>query len=585
MQNFSTISQLIEFQAARFNNPKALNFKEENQWRSFSNQQFLENILHFAGGLKEIGLQKNEAVAICSYQNPIWLIADLGSILAGAVTVPIFSNISQEHLLFEVKDADVKYLFTDDLTVATTLQNVNSQIKIITYGISKQDKPANSFSFEELIALGKKAIESKKYSFSELLKLHQPQDLATIIYTSGSTGRPKGVEISHENLVSQIKDTAIFFPLKSTNVVLSFLPLAHIFERMVMLYYITQGVSVYFVDDVKNVGNFLKEIRPTLMTVVPRVLEKVFVRIKDQIESANLIKKILGRLALKRALTKDVELKQNLYDKLLDLLVYKKFRAALGGNIELMICGGAALSSDVERFYRNIGVNLFCGYGMTESSPVIAANSPLEHKFATVGKVFPSVKVMIAEDGELLASGPNIMRGYHNDVQKTAETISNGWLKTGDLAAIDNNGFIKIIGRKKEIFKNANGKYVCPVVLEQKLVQNLRFLLGAIIIAEGKKFTAALLFPEFELLPKFKAEFNFSGSDEEFLRSPVLRDFVQKNITQLNRNLDNWEKIHKFHIVTESISISSGDITPSMKLKRPVLEEKYKTVIVDFYRE
>lgn len=556
-KTFLTLSELISFQASNFNNPHALNFKDEGVLRSFSNQEFQEKIFHFACGLREIGLQKGDSLANHSYQNPIWLIVDLGAILAGAVTVPIFENISQEHLEYEISDAQVKFIF-----------NKKREIEII--------ETKKIISFADLISLG--ANVKEKYDFTS-----NPQDLATIIYTSGSTGKPKGVELTHRNLISQIKATEQFFPLSRDDVILSFLPLAHIFERMVMMFYISQGVSIYFADNIKNVGTYLREFHPTLMTSVPRVLEKVFVKIKDGIESANPLKKFLGRKALQRALLKNAEEPKNLFDKIFDLLVYKKFRDALGGNMRMIICGGAALSPDMERFYSNIGINLFCGYGMTESSPVLSTNCPQGYKFGTVGKKFPEIELKISEDGELLARGPNIMRGYHNQPQKTAETIRDGWLATGDLAAIDSEGFIKIIGRKKEIFKNSNGKYISPILIEQKLVQELGFLLGAIVIAEARQFTSALLFPEFENLQKFKEKFSFSGSDEEFLTSKILQKFVAQKIANINLKLDHWERVQKFHIVTDSISIKSGEVTPSMKLKRSLLEEKYKKEIEEFY--
>ena len=607
MKNFSTLSELISFQASNFKNPSAFNFKENGELKSFSNQEFYEKIFHFACGLCELGLQKGQSFANYSYQNPIWLIADFGAILAGAVTVPIFHNISQENLLFEIRDADVKFIFTDNRDYFSSIKNENLDLKIITYGeqILKQVQddsvlcselshrhpelvsgsiPNNIIAFEDLILLGKKAAEEKKYDLESLQKNSLPQDLVTIIYTSGSTGTPKGVELTHHNLVSQIHDTAQFFPLsKYDDVILSFLPLAHIFERMVMMFYISQGVSIYFSDDIKNVGNSLREFHPTLMTAVPRVLEKVYTKIKDGVDSASFLKKFIGKKALQRAMTKDFYAPKNFCDKIYDAVIYKKFRFALGGKMRMIICGGAALSPELELFYRNIGVNLFCGYGLTESSPVLTANCPKNFKLGTVGKKFPAVELKISGDGELLARGPNIMCGYHNQPQKTAETIVDGWLKTGDLAQIDSEGFVKIIGRKKELFKNANGKYVSPVPIEQKLLQELGFLLGAIVIAEGQKFTSAVLFPEFELLKKFKVKFNFTQSDEDFLRSEILQKFVQKKIDQINSHLNHWEQIQKFHIAIEPISIESGEITPSMKLKRNLLEEKYKQVVEEFY--
>jgi long-chain acyl-CoA synthetase len=305
MKNFSTLCELVSFQAFKFNNPRALNFKENGQLKSFSNKEFLEKTFHFACGLKEIGLQKGQTLANFSYQNPLWLIADLGAILAGATTVPIFNNISKENLIYEIRDADVKFIFTDNAEFFDLIKNENFDLKIIARNakILKQVQDDSSvscclglphrhpelvsgsiadniISFEDLILLGKKAAEEKKYDLETLLKISTPQDLATIIYTSGSTGVPKGVELTHQNLVSQIIDTKEFFPLTTDDVVLSFLPLAHIFERMVMMFYISQGVSIYFADDVKNVGNCLKETHPTLMTSVPRVLEKVFAKIK-----------------------------------------------------------------------------------------------------------------------------------------------------------------------------------------------------------------------------------------------------------------------------------------------------------------
>jgi long-chain acyl-CoA synthetase len=579
MKNFTNLPQIAFFQAQSFQNPKALNFKENGAWRSFSNAEFYQKICYFAFGLKEIGLQKDDVLAIFSYQNPIWLIADLGSILAGAVTVPIFHNISQENLFYEISDSKVKYIFTDSANFLEVVSKSSADLKIITYGF----KSENHYFFDDLMLLGQKAFEEKKYSFEDLSNDLQPEKLATIIYTSGSTGMPKGVELSHQNLISQIQDTEIFFPLKQEDVILSFLPLAHIFERMVMMFYLTQGVSIYFVDDIKNIGNFLKEVKPSLMTTVPRMLEKVYAKINEGAEKSNFVRRIIAKKALESALLKDVDRKKNFLDKLFDSLVYKKFRQAMGGNMRMIICGGSSLSNDMERFYRNIGIDLFCGYGLTESSPVLAANCEKFHKFATVGKKFTSVELKIASDGELLARGKNIMMGYHNRPEETAEMINDGWLKTGDLAQIDEEGFVKIVGRKKELFKTANGKYVSPVPIEQKLVQKLGFLIGAIIIAEGKKFVSALLFPDFEILEKTKKKLNFKGEDENFLDSDVLSKFVEREVSKINKSLDHWQQIQKFQIAKASISIESGDITPSMKLKRNVLEEKYQNIISEFY--
>lgn len=581
MKDFTNLSELIYFQNLEFNNKTCLNFKENGTWRSFSNQEFFEQSFYFACGLKEIGIKNHHTLAIFAYQGPIWLIVDFGIILAGAISVPMFPDIAQENLFYQLHDANVEFIFVDKKENFEILKEKNIQ-KIITYNF----RTDGAIAFEDLILLGKNAVAEKKYNIDEFLKLSKPQDLVTIIYTSGSTGRPKGVELTHNNLVLQIKAAAIRFLLdKNVDRALSFLPLAHIFERMVMMFYITQGVSIYFVDDVKNLGNLLKEVRPSLMTVVPRMLEKVFIKIKEGVENSGFIKKIIAKKALQRALTKDVESKNIILDKFFDLIVYRKFRQGLGGNMRMIICGGAPLSQEMERFYKNIGINLYCGYGLTETAPVLAVNYKDNYKFATVGKVFPFVELKIASDGELLARGDNVMRGYHNASQKTAEVIENGWFKTGDLAQIDADGFVKIIGRKKELFKTANGKYVRPIPIEQKLVQELGFLVGALIIAEGRKFVSTLLFPDSDLLKKFKTRFNFLGSDEDFLKSDSLYKFVEKAIELINSSLDHAEQIRRFAIITQEISIENGGITPSMKLKRSFLEEKFHDVIAGFYRE
>ena len=257
----------------------------------------------------------------------------------------------------------------------------------------------------------------------------------------------------------------------------------------------------------------------------------------------------------------------------------------MGGKLDMMICGGAPLSNDMERFYRNIGINLFCGYGLSETSPVLAVNHKNAYRFASVGKAFPNVELKISVDGELLASGENIMRGYHNQAEKTAEVMEGKWFKTGDLATIDQDGFVKIVGRKKELFKTANGKYVSPIPLEQAIIQEFEFLLGAIVVAEGRKFPCAILFPDFEIIDKAKNKLGFDNkSNDEFLSSQELQKFAAEKIAKINQKFDHWQQIQKFHIATKPISIQSGDITPSMKLKRNILEEKFKSIIDNFYK-
>ena len=580
MKNFNNLGELIKFQHQNFNNINFLNFKENQEWRSFSNQDFYEKIIAFARGLEKLGLKRGQSLANYSYQNPIWLMVDLGSILAGAITVPIFNNISEDNLFYELVDSNAKFFFTDNEKICGKIKEKFPEIIIIGYGF----KSTLSINLEDLLMHEENAFDNNFY-VEDLFAKIKNDDIATIVYTSGSTDRPKGVEISHQALISQIKDSEAFFYLNNLEVVLSYLPLAHIFERMVMMYYISKGLTIYFVDDIKNLGSFLKEIKPTLMTSVPRALEKVFARINNGIEEAKFFKKIIGKKALKRALEKDPLASKNFIDKIFDKIIYQKFRQAMGGEMRMIICGGSSLSKELERFYWNIGVKIYCGYGLTECSPVLATNAPHQHKFTSVGKAFPSVKLKIAKDGELLASGINVMKKYRNNPQKTAETFDGEWFKTGDLAQIDEEGFVKIIGRKKEVFKTSNGKFVHPVLLEQKLVQELNFLIGALVIAEGKNFVSALLFIDFDLLKNIKNKLKFDGENNQFFNSIILQNFIAQKIAIINKKLDSWEQIKKFKIIIEPISVESGEITPSLKLKRNVLERKFALEIEEFYKE
>lgn len=596
---FATLTELIINQYHN-KQKKLLNFKENNKWRSFSSEEFLENVVYFAYGLQELGFKKGDKLAIYSYQNPIWLIVDFAVMMIGGVSVSIFHNISKENLLYQLEHSETKFIFADNpenfanknhFDKISCLENElpKNVEKIIAYDFDLR----NSNSFSEIIEIGKKKsfelsagkISNKNFILDLAKKLsnQNPQQLATLIYTSGSTGKPKAVELSHENLVSQIQDAKLFFELKKSDKILSFLPLAHVFERMVMMFYISCGVEIYFVDDVNNVGEFIKEIKPNLMTVVPRLLEKVFIKIKDKANNGSFLKRIIAKSALNHALKKDVG-KFSILSFIFDKLVYQKLRLALGGNIKMMICGGAALSQDLERFYHNIGVKIYCGYGLTEAAPVLSANCDKYYKFGSVGKAFNSVELKISDKGELLAKGKNIMIGYYKDSEKTKDTIIDGWLHTQDLATIDSQGFVFITGRVKELFKTANSKYVRPIPIEQDLVRNLGFLTGALVIAEARSFVSALLFADFDLLDQLKAKLKFTGSNQEFLSSEKLEKYVDRKITKINNNLDRGEQIFQFRIIKDEISIENGDITPSMKLKRSFLEQKYSNIIDEIYQ-
>jgi long-chain acyl-CoA synthetase len=400
------------------------------------------------------------------------------------------------------------------------------------------------------------------------------EDIATIIYTSGSTGKPKGVELTHKNLMSQLKDVERAIPITSEEVALSFLPLAHIFERMVVLYYMANGISIYFADDVKNVGNLIKEVRPTVMTVVPRLLEKIYTKMHDKINDTSGLKGLIGKWAVNMADTKDVHRPLGALDTLAHKLVYSKLTEGLGGHLQYMISGGAALSAPIEKFFVNIGIPLYQGYGLSETSPVVCVNTPTAYRFGSCGKKLSSVEVKLSNEGELLVRGPNVMHGYHHLCDETAKTIQNGWLHTGDLAHIDDDGYVFIKSRQKELFKTSTGKYVSAISIEHHLTHS-KWVDYAIIVADNKPYVTALIFLD-PLMSS--APFTDYVSDQKTSQK------MAQLISRVNKHLNAWEQIQKYTLITTIPTIDNHILTTSMKVSRNRVYSDFTTEIDAMYQ-
>ncbi len=560
--------------------PKAdfLHNRDGTNWKRFSKGEFLRSVHYLTLAFYENGWQgKQIAVAVSSSAE--WLMLDYALMLSGAVSVPLFTNISSKNLLFEFKDSNMHTAFIENKEQEELIHKADKSIEVIYVG----DGESGYRTLDELLIYGESIDKERPTLFDDLLQRIGPDDLATIVYTSGTSGTPKGVELSHANLISQIHATAENYHFdREEDVAFSFLPLAHIFERMVMHFYLSRELTVYFADDVKNVGVLLKEVNPTIMTVVPRLLEKVFFKMKLKAMDGSFIKKGLVRLAFHRATTKDPFEKPSLLDRVLDDLVYKKLRFALGSRMRMMISGGAALSDVLYRFYLNIGIPLYQGYGLTESSPVISSNTPENNKIGTCGKAFPGVEVKINGEGELLARGPNVMRGYHHNKAATAEVIdTEGWLHTGDLASIDAQGYISITGRKSEQFKTSTGEFVSSVAIEQELVSNGWFE-HALIVGHNRPFVVALLFVEHEFLGRLATEMH--NTPVKALESEKFQQMTKSFISKLNKKFNHWERVRKFTVISDVLSIESGHLTPSMKLSKKHLMEVYSEEIEEMYK-
>ncbi|NOR55023.1 MAG: AMP-binding protein [Sulfurovum sp.] len=577
-ENFTHFGELYKHLESTDTKENFLIDKTEEGWKTYSKAEFLRSVHYLTLAAHDNGWQ-GENVAIAIAPSAQWMMLDYALMLCGAVSVPLFTNISSKNLLFQCLDANIHTAFIETKTHEKCIANVAESIELIYL-----DDVSGYRSIEDLLIEGEAIDKANPTLFTELLERIKAEDLATIVYTSGTSGTPKGVELSHANLISQIHATSQNYHFyKQSDVAFSFLPLAHIFERMVMHFYLSQELTVYFADDVQNVGVLLKEVNPTVMTVVPRLLEKVFFKMKLKALEGSFVKKALVNLAFHRALTKDPEGRKNILDKFLDKLVYTKLRMALGTKMRMMISGGAPLADALYSFYVNIGLNLYQGYGLTESSPVIAANTPEHYKLGTCGKAFPGVRVKVKDDGELLVKGTNIMLGYHNNVKATEENIDkDGWLSTGDLASIDDEGYITITGRKKELLKTSTGEYVSAVYIEQKLTSNGWFEF-ALVIGEEKPYVSALLFIEHVFLGRLATQMNTTPL--KALESQQFKEMTEKFIAKLNKKLNHWEKVRAYEIIADELTIENGELTPSMKLAKNHLMEKYDEEIKRLYKD
>lgn len=570
--SFDTYAQLFKYITETYNNPTFLNYLKDGEYVSISTQEFKERVSYLALALEDIGLQEYDSVGIFCKPSPEWIIFDFALQLVKGVSVPIFEDISQKNLDFELHDSQIKFIFTDHTHYT---YDISDDITIIGCNIVAKNKKFTTL--DELYTRGKMLYRTKAFRIEECIQVIKPNYLFSVVYTSGNTGVPKGVELTQRNIISQLHDIHRMYKLKPDNKALSFLPLAHIFERTVMSYYLSCGISIYFVDDVHNVAPLIQKVKPTIMTVVPRLLEKVFMKIEKKVNEKEGFEGFIAKMAFDRAFHKKNNT-PNLIDKVLSKFVYSKFLEGFGGELEIMVTGGANLDKDLHNFFVNIGLPLYQGYGQTESSPVISVNYPHNNKVGTCGKPLSHVEVKLTDDNELIVRGPNIMRGYRNQPELTKQTVDkDGWLYTGDLASIDEEGYITIKSRKKELFKTSTGKYISAIHIEQAITKS-NFIDYAIVIANNRQFVTALLFINPEL-----AEENNMNADSFYKRSDVKEEIIA-HIKKVNKDLNKWEKVVKYAIITNKISIEGGEITPSMKIRRNEIENKYSKVINNMYK-
>ncbi len=573
--------RLFEFLEYQLENPlgKSINTKYNGEWESLSTNDFYEKVQILSRKLIEIGIKKGDKIALISTQNRTeWCIADNSVLQIGAVTVPIYPTISKSEFQYVLNHSESKICFVSDKDIFDKVNQIKNKTKLEK--IYSFEEFENCKNWNLLFENDNKSLKGELISrMNNVL----PDDLATIIYTSGTTGIPKGVMLTHRNIVSNILSASKRLPsMENKNKALSFLPLCHIFERIIIYMYYFSRVEIYFAESLETISENLKEVKPFYMTAVPRLIEKIFDKIESKAEEFTGIKKSLYKWSISIADKFSIE-KQNgiFYNFKLEIskfLVFSKWKSALGGSLELICSGSAPLQPRLVKIFTAAGIQIIEGYGLTETSPVISISETKKGgtKFGYVGKIIEGIEVKIAKDGEILCKGPNVMKGYFKDSKLTSKTIKNGFLHTGDIGEIDDEGFLKITDRKKQLFKTSGGKYIAPQVIENRMKRS-PFIEQIMVIGEGEKMPSALIQPDFEYIKSWflKNKINILDDFEIICGNKELLIKINEEINNINKEFGDWERIKKFELTPQVWSIENGLLTPTMKLKR-------KSIIKEF---
>jgi long-chain acyl-CoA synthetase len=583
INKITRVFDCIEYQKNNYPQDKSLVYKEKNNWKSYSSQDFITISNNVSRSLLKLGLKPNDKVAIIVPVNqPKWHFLDIGILQIGAQNVPLYATLSEKDYQYVLNHSDSKYCFIagDDIYEKVKKVQDKTQLKEV-YRIDRQ----SDIGWESFLKLGKD--ETSQAKVEELKKSIKPKDLATIIYTSGTTGTPKGVMLSHHNIVENIKATAdrlnIEGPGKKT---ISYLPVSHVFERTAGYYSQMMGFSTYFAESIELLGDNIREVSPSMMAVVPRLLEKIFDKIVDKGSNLTGLKKRLFFWALALGEKYEPYEKNGSWYhfklKIARKLIFVKWQEALGSNLEFMISGSAPLQPRLIKVFTAAGIPVYEGYGMTESSPGATLNDLRNNslKIGSVGKALKGIEIKIADDGEILMKGHCIMQGYYKRDDLTAETIKNGYLHSGDIGEIDSEGFLKITDRKKEIFKTSGGKYIAPTVIESQLKKS-RFIEQVMVIGEAQKMPAALIQINFEYVNEWIKRKGYEVDDLQ--NSNELRNRIQQEIDVCNKDFGKWEQIKKFEITKEEWTATSGHLTPTLKMKRKIILEKHKNLYNKIY--
>lgn len=574
-----------EYQLAKYPKNIAIATKEGAAWKGYSTRELIDTAERIALGLMKLGVGPGDKVAIASGNRSEWCLVDQAVLRIGAIGVPIYPTSSPDDYAYVLNHSESKVIFSANADIhgkaAAAQPSCPDLGHLFTF-----DKVEGARHWTEVMTLGDEAQRPTLQRYKEQVK---NDDLATIIYTSGTTGRPKGVMLTHNNILSNVVASATRFPVDSEARCISFLPLSHIYERMLMYLYMYSGVSIHFQESLDDLGDRIREVEPDVFTAVPRLLEKIYAKIVAKGDELTGVKRSLFFWALELGHRYEVHGRSPWYNLQLAIarkLIFSKWQAALGGKTRIVASGSAALQPRLARVFTAAGIPIMEGYGLTESSPVISVNELANDglRFGSVGRPIPGVQVKIAEDGEILAKGPNIMVGYYKDEENTRATLDeDGWLHTGDIGEVTAEGFLRITDRKKEIFKTSGGKYVAPQVMENKLKAS-RFIEQVMVIGENQKFPAALIVPEFVFLKEWceRKGIPFESREQVIADQRVL-DRIFKEVEEANEGLGKWEQVKKIALLPKEFAIDTGELTPTLKLRRKPILAKYTNEVEAIY--
>ncbi len=589
-----TLAQLFLNTIKSFPKDDLMLYKKVGEYKPISTKEFGDKVIHLSLGLKELGLSKGDKLALLAENSPEWVMTDLATLCLGRITVPIYTSLVPEQIKYIVNDSDAKVVVCSDLSLWEKVKAVKEKMQNVEYFLIMGDEaPEGTMLLSEVIEKGKKLNEKDPSLFEKSAFEIKPEDTASIIYTSGTTGTPKGVILSHSNFISNSKATSDIIKFTSKDYVLSFLPLSHVLERMVTFTYLYKGCSIAYAESVETVAENLLEVRPHIMVSVPRVFEKIYAKVMDTVlEGSALKKKIFfwgvktGKAHAQKELNKEkiskwLKFKRNIADK----LVFSKIVSKTGGRVRFFVSGGAPLSKDIAEFFYGMGLVVLEGYGLTETSPVIAVNTFEEIRFGSVGKPIPGVEVKIADDGEILTRGPHVMKEYYKKEEETRDTIKEGWLHTGDIGHLDEDNFLYITDRKKDIIVTAGGKNIAPQMIENQLKTN-PFISNIVVLGDRKKFVSALIVPEFEKLTEYAKASNIEyTSVQDLIKNEKILNFMMSEIERYSTNFASYERIKKIVLLDRDFEIEKGELTPSLKVKRNIVEEKYNDLIDKLYQD